>query len=177
MGTEKTSLPETLEASPTSYNTKLEQLRSQIQQIITQENCKFLNYSFTNDDLIQFTKTNEFNALGEGTKRLLNLVIYERLSKEFEPENITLSQNLEEYAKRDLIPEPPMGCNSYTELQNSIMYRLLSRNQQERVKKLIRLENNIIIPPNHFPRKQRNIDKKMKVYNDSGLVVMCADDF
>ena len=153
MTTEKIFLPKTLEIAPISSYQKMDNKLER---------------------LIQITKSNDFNSLSEGNKRSIDLFIYESLSKEFEPENIMLSQNLEEYTKRDVIPELPMECNSYTELKNSIMYELLSKNQQKRVDKLIQIENNRIIP-NQFPRKQKN--NKMEIYKrSSGLVVMCADD-
>src|SRR5687768_11419175 len=129
MTTEKTSLSKTLEIAPISSYQKMDNKLER---------------------LIQITKSNDFNSLSEGNKRSIDLFIYESLSKEFESENIMLSQNLEEYTKRDVIPELPMECNSYTELKNSIMYELLSKNQQKRVDKLIQLENNRNIP-NQFP--------------------------
>jgi len=130
---------------------KLEQLHSQI-QIITQENLddkislghlRFLKDSFTNDHLIRYTKSDHFNSLGKRIKRLLNLLIYESLSEEFQQKNIILSQDLKEYTERGIIPELPKGCNCYREYEKSILFGKLNKNLKERVRKLIKIEKRL----------------------------------
>ncbi|CAG8474834.1 3617_t:CDS:2 [Funneliformis mosseae] len=165
-------------------NIDFEQLHFQIQNIYdckaSLKNLRYLKYFFSNDHLIRYTKSDHFNSLSEKIKRLINLLIYEILSDEFRRESVKLSQKLEEYIKRNLIPELPNGYNSYTEFENSKAFKFLSKMQRKRVKKLVRLENNMT-PPKQVPKRQRN---EMKSYNRSsnfavkhgGLIVLCADD-
>ncbi|CAG8513448.1 743_t:CDS:1 [Funneliformis caledonium] len=165
-------------------NIDFEQLHFQIQNIYdckaSLKNLRYLKHFFSNDHLIRYTKSDHFNSLSEKIKRLINLLIYEILSDEFRRESVKLSQKLEEYIKRNLIPELPNGYNSYTEFENSKAFKFLSKMQRKRVKKLVRLENNMT-PPKQVPKRQRN---EMKSYNRSsnftvkhgGLIVLCADD-
>src|SRR2546423_1546903 len=81
-------------------------IHAQIQQIITQKRVlgykirlkhfRFLKNSFTSNDLIPYTRTNDFISLSEKYKQLINLLIDEVLSEEFK----RFTQDLRE-SKRD----------------------------------------------------------------------------
>ncbi|RIA92318.1 hypothetical protein C1645_765537 [Glomus cerebriforme] len=129
------------------------QLHSQIQQIISRrEDCsagikpkhfKILKKCFSINDFIQYTKTNYFNSLDGSVKKSVNLLIDISLSEEFEQENMKLSQKIEEYVKRNIIPELPSGYNSYAKYEESDMFDKLNKVFKERIKKLSILEKNL----------------------------------
>src|SRR5207248_633629 len=99
-----------------------------------------LKQSFTINNFIQYTKTNHFNSLDDKLKGVLNLLINSILSEEFDQENVILSQKLEEYTKRGIIPELPSGYNNYTKYGKSILFDKLNKIIKRRVRKLIILE-------------------------------------
>jgi hypothetical protein len=137
------------DATPT-----LENLHSKIQQIIIQKEIlgykvrlrhfqALLKESYTISDFIQYTKTNQFYSLVDNLQRLINLFIHKNLSQEFEQEDLILSQDLEEYTKRDLIPELPSKYNNYTEYRKSGMFHGLKKNLKRNVEKLVELEERL----------------------------------
>lgn len=132
----------------------IENLHSQIQQIIKQKEAsqtrvrlKHLKAlkSYTLNNFIQYTKTNMFNSLDSNSKRLMNLHISETLSREFDRQNLVLSQNLDEYITRGVIPELPYGYKNYTEYEKSDMFNKLNKVLKARVVKLTMLEKRIIV--------------------------------
>ncbi|GBB88877.1 hypothetical protein RclHR1_01550011 [Rhizophagus clarus] len=133
----------------------LEHLHSRIQYIIKQKEIdklrvrlkhfKTLLQSSSLNNLIKYTKTNMFNSLDNNSKRLLNLLIYEALSKEFNRQNIILSQNMDEYITRGVIPELPHGYKNYIEYEKSDMFIRLNKALKARVVKLAMLEKRIIV--------------------------------
>ncbi|CAI2164683.1 3743_t:CDS:2 [Funneliformis geosporum] len=164
-------------------DTDFDQLHTQIKKIYdykaSLKNIRYLKHYFSNDHLIRYTKSEHFNSLSEKIKRLINLLIYEILSDEFRLESLKLSQKLEEYIKRNLIPELPNGCKSYTEFEYNKAFKFLSKMQKKRVKKLVRLENNNnMTTPKRFLQKQKKSYKWSNNYavKHGGLIVICADD-
>ncbi|RGB31269.1 hypothetical protein C1646_792238 [Rhizophagus diaphanus] len=132
----------------------LETLHSQIQQIIVQKEIlgykvrlrhfkALLEKYFKIGDFIQYSKTNQFYSLNDNSQRLINLFILKNLTQEFEQENMILSQNLEEYIKRGLIPELPLKYNNYTEYRKSHMFHGLKKNLKRNVEKLVELEERL----------------------------------
>ncbi|RIA85382.1 hypothetical protein C1645_781964 [Glomus cerebriforme] len=133
----------------------LEKLHSQIQQIVIRKgildcrvrlkDLKPLKSFYTINNFIQYTKTSQFNSLDNNTQRLMNLLIYETLSKELEQRSV-MPQNLDEYIGRGVIPELPSGYKNYTEYEKSDMFNKLNRALRRRVSKLVLLEKRLIIP-------------------------------
>ncbi|CAB4432751.1 unnamed protein product [Rhizophagus irregularis] len=108
----------------------IENLHSQIQQIIKQKEVSQTRVrlkhfkalkSYTLNNFIQYTKTNMFNSLD------------------------ILSQSMDEYITRGVIPELPYGYKNYTEYEKSDMFNRLNKVLKARVVKLTMLEKRIII--------------------------------
>ncbi|CAI2164685.1 3744_t:CDS:1 [Funneliformis geosporum] len=123
-------------------------LAQQIQQSITSENIslrnlRYLKHQFSNDLLIQYTKSDHFNSLSEKIKRLINLLIYESLSEEFQQKDVKLSQKLNEYIERGVILELPKGYDSYREYSKSMMFKKLNKILKDRIIKLIQIEKKL----------------------------------
>ena len=114
--------------------------RKSINKIIVPKNFKSLRKSFTIDDFVQYTKTNHFNSLGKVPKGILDNIISMTLVKDFKQEDLILSQNLDEYIKRGVIPELPSEYNNYSEYAESAKFNELNKKVKTRVKKLILLE-------------------------------------
>src|ERR1043165_5802976 len=76
-----------------SLEITFEKIHGQIQQIITQKRVlgykvrlkhfRSLKVSFTSNDLIPYTRTNDFVSLSDNYKQLINLLVDEMLSEEF----------------------------------------------------------------------------------------------
>src|ERR1043166_9459411 len=96
---------------------------------------KVIGKSFTISDFIQYTKTNQFDSLDNNSRRLLNIFIDETLSNEFSQKNITLSQNLDEYTSRGIIPELPLGYSNYSDYNTLTTSSGLSKTLRKRVNK------------------------------------------
>ncbi|RGB31272.1 hypothetical protein C1646_709394 [Rhizophagus diaphanus] len=132
----------------------IENLHSQIQQIIKQKEASQTRVrlkhfkalkSYTLNNFVQYTKTNMFNSLDSNSKRLMNLLISETLSREFDRQNLVLSQSMDEYITRGVIPELPYGYKNYTEYEKSDMFNKLNKVLKARVVKLTMLEKRIIV--------------------------------
>ncbi|CAI2183574.1 14848_t:CDS:2 [Funneliformis geosporum] len=113
---------------------KLQQLHFQIQQIIARgingqvklKQLKALNDSFTTNELVQYTNTNDFNSLNEQPKSIINILICDLLVREFKMNPEVFLQNPEEYIKRNVIPELPAEFTNYTEYANrSLLQKIL----------------------------------------------------
>ncbi|CAG8513438.1 742_t:CDS:2 [Funneliformis caledonium] len=120
----------------------------QIQQSITRENIslrnlRYLKHHFSINHLVRYTKSDDFNSLSERIKRLINLLIYESLSEEFQRKDVTLSQKLNEYIERGVIPALPKGYNSYKQYSESILFKKLNKILKERITKLIQIEKKL----------------------------------
>ncbi|CAI2182580.1 9789_t:CDS:2 [Funneliformis geosporum] len=121
---------------------KLQQLHFQIQQIIARgingqvklKQLKALNDSFTTNELVQYTNTNDFNSLNEQPKSIINILICDLLVREFKMNPEVFLQNPEEYIKRNVIPELPAEFTNYTEYAVSTKFNVLSKKKKERVK-------------------------------------------
>jgi hypothetical protein len=167
---------------------KINRIHDQIQKIVKKsfeknimlsKEYKILANSFSIDDMIQYTKMSDFNSLGKSHRKHVNHQIKVKLIEEFQGQNITLSQRLSEYVKRDIIPSLPVGINSYVEYESSDWFDTISEIQKSRVRKLILLEyrmNPQLLKDN---RKRRRRKKQIDAKNvkRNGLVVVCADDF
>ncbi|CAG8513421.1 741_t:CDS:2 [Funneliformis caledonium] len=140
------------ELSSTSTNEidaiKLENLHKKIITIaetrgktISKDHLDFLKNPSVFNYLIHYKKTHHFDSLSDLIKSFIDSIIYDGLKKEFNREKITLSQNLEEYIKRGLIPQLPTGYHNYAEYERTGMFFCLSRKQKSRVRKLVVLEN------------------------------------
>lgn len=149
---------------------KFEKVHSQIKKVVKQR--EILGYKikdklmdlvgkhFTFDDLVQYVKTDLFSTWDHKIKDSLYVKIHQRLSSEFKKQNVKLSQNLEEYTSRGLIPALPSEplkrtfdstgievevqsrprFSNYTEYQQSDMFNKLDRPKRKRVEKLVELE-------------------------------------
>ncbi len=133
-------------------NAKLAQLHAKILHIMTSgqkirsKSFRFLKNPSIFKTLIQYSKSDNFNSLKKNIKNTINPIIYDILKKEFDRNDLNLSQNLEEYTKRGLIPKLPIGYKSYTEYEKqNIVFDLLTRKQKSRVRKLIVLEKSQIL--------------------------------
>jgi hypothetical protein len=141
--------------NPETKGITSEQLHYKIQQIITRrknyyiglklKHFRVLKRFFTINDFIQYTKTNYFNSLDDKPKELLNLLINSIFLNEFDQENVILSQNLEEYINRGIIPELPSEYNNYIEYEKSNLFNKLSEIRKERVRKLVILEKRLAL--------------------------------
>ncbi|CAI2182582.1 9790_t:CDS:1 [Funneliformis geosporum] len=127
--------------------TNLEKLHAQINaeskikgESIKRRDFNFLYRTSNFKILIPYTKTQYFDSLSIKIKNFVNIIIYDVLKKEFIVQNLKLSQNLEEYTKRGLIPPLPAGYDSYAEYENSIMFCSLSKKQKSRVSKLVKFQ-------------------------------------
>ena len=146
--------------------TSQEQLHAQILQIIfsgrkiRSKTFKFLKDPFTFDLLIQYTKSDHFDLLDKKVKTVINSIIYDALKREFNRKILNLSQDLEEYVKRDLIPELPVGYNSFAEYEEQCTaFDSLARKQKARVRTLAAFE------------KKSNSQNQIKVVNTNFLVL------
>ncbi|RIA92319.1 hypothetical protein C1645_874883 [Glomus cerebriforme] len=161
------------------YNINVSKIHNQFQNIIKksfgqnillEKEIKIITNSFIIDDIIQYTKTIKFNSLGKNHKEYLCHQINVKLVEEFQGQNISLSQNLDEYIKRDIIPSLPLGINSYAEYENCDLFDNLSDIQKSRVRKLILLEYRL------NPQRIKITRKRLINVKRNGLVVICADD-
>ncbi|CAG8612883.1 4075_t:CDS:2 [Funneliformis caledonium] len=106
----------------------LQQLHFQIQNIIAKRvngqiklrSLRFLNVSFTTNELIQYTNTNDFKSLNVQPKSIVNTFIRDLLMREFKMNPLVFLQSPEEYIKRDIMPRLPAEYSSYTEYAHSL---------------------------------------------------------
>ncbi|CAG8713625.1 2772_t:CDS:1, partial [Funneliformis mosseae] len=130
----------TNEGNTTNENnaSKLKQLHAQIiiqnkirSKCIKRKDLTFLYRPSKFNILIPYTKTLYFDSLSKKIKNLLNIIINDELQKELILLELKLSQNLEEYIKRDLILPLSAGYNNYAEYKNSDIFRFLSISKDE----------------------------------------------
>ncbi|RIA79108.1 hypothetical protein C1645_794852, partial [Glomus cerebriforme] len=116
-------------------NSKILQINNLYGNSLRLKQFKFLkNYGI--NELIEYTKTTNFNSLNKKSKRYINFHIKNRLIQEFQEQNVTLSQDLDEYIKRDIIPELPIGYDNYAMCENSDWFNSLNEIQKSRIRKL-----------------------------------------
>ncbi|CAI2164687.1 3745_t:CDS:2 [Funneliformis geosporum] len=127
--------------------TRFEKLHKQIITIaenrgrtIRIEDLNFLKDPSVFNILIHYSESHNFDSLSNQIKSFINLIIYNNLKEEFNQQKVKLSQNLEEYIKRGLIPQLPTGYHRYSDYEKTIMFLSLSKKQKSRVRKLIALE-------------------------------------
>ncbi|RIA85380.1 hypothetical protein C1645_741610 [Glomus cerebriforme] len=105
----------------------------------------YLQSSFTINDFLEYEKSIFFNFLDKDVQRCLKLTINEILSNEllsFKKKKI--SQPINVYVDRKLIPLLPLGIKSYSEFQKTREYNLLTDDEKKRIKKVILAETNFI---------------------------------
>ncbi|CAG8612865.1 4074_t:CDS:1 [Funneliformis caledonium] len=165
----------TNEGNTTNENnaSKLEQLHAQIiikskirGKSIKRKDLTFLCRPSKFNILIPYTKTLYFDSLSKKIKYFLNIIINDELQKELIPLELKLSQNLEEYIKRDLIPPLPAGYDSYAEYKNSDIFRSLSISQRWKVSKLVK-----------FQEEKIKIDEQIKEDLAKDVLILDGKEF
>ena len=102
-------------------------------------NC--LLYMFTTDEFLSYEKTSLFNSLDDESKRCFKITIKHRLADEVIGKRKKLSQPINVYIDRNLIPSLPAGINSYAEFEKTSEFNFLSQEEKMGIKKAISVEN------------------------------------
>lgn len=123
----------------TSLNSKVQEIDRLYGNSVKLKQFKFLKSSYNINELIEYTKSNNFIALNRKSKRYINYHIKCMLLQEFQGPNVTLSQDLDEYIKRDILPSLPNGYDKYT--MYSDWFDTLSDTYKSRVSKLLESGN------------------------------------
>ncbi|CAG8513484.1 745_t:CDS:10, partial [Funneliformis caledonium] len=163
------SSPSALKKKPTSESRKqptiVEKIEADIQSTIVQfqeRNAKIkqktFNYllnQFTLESLIKYQRTNYYNVLARGPKRSIKLMVKSALRSELCNRDKRVTQPIEEYVKRKIIPSLPPGIKSYTEYEKTCHFVKLSDEKKKRIKKISTIEpktnvrRNISLPGNN----------------------------
>jgi predicted RNase H-like nuclease (RuvC/YqgF family) len=118
-----------------SLNSKIQEISRLYGNSVKLKQFKFLKTHNINE-LIEYTKTDNFNFLNKKSKRYINFHIKNMLLEEFQGPNVTLSQDLDEYIKRDILPTLPNGQDNYIKCEDdNDWFDNLSDIQKLRVKK------------------------------------------
>lgn len=121
-----------------SLSSKVQEIDKLFGNLVKLRQFKFLKSSYHINELIEYTKTNNFISLNRKSKRYINYHIKCMLLQEFQGPNVTLSQDLDEYIKRDILPSLPNGYDDYTMCKDdSDWFDTLSDTHKSRVRKLI----------------------------------------
>ncbi|CAB4463335.1 hypothetical protein RhiirA5_360689 [Rhizophagus irregularis] len=123
----------------TSLNFKVQEIDRLYGDSVKLKQFKFLKSSYNINELIEYTKSNNFIALNRKSKRYINYHIKCMLLQEFQGPNVTLSQDLDEYIKRDILPSLPNGYDNYT--MYSDWFDTLNDTYKSRVSKLLESGN------------------------------------
>ncbi|CAI2164681.1 3742_t:CDS:10 [Funneliformis geosporum] len=169
-----------LKKKPTSESRKqstiVERIEADIQSTIAQfqeKNAKIkqksFNYllnQFNLENLIKYQRTNYYNALARAPKRSIKLMVKSALRSELCNKDKRVTQPIEEYVKRKIIPSLPPGIKSYTEYEKTCHFVKLSDEKKKRIKKISTVEpkinvRNLSLPGNNEVtlKKLQNIQK------------------
>ncbi|RIA79110.1 hypothetical protein C1645_765540 [Glomus cerebriforme] len=130
--------------------TVIEQIQAEVQYTIArfqeqnarikQKTFNYLLNQFTLDGLIKYQETNYYNALARDPKRSIKLMVKTALRSELCNKDKRVTQPIEEYVKRKIIPSLPSGIRSYTEYEKTSYFVKLSDEKKKRIRKIITVE-------------------------------------
>ncbi|GBB88868.1 hypothetical protein RclHR1_01550002 [Rhizophagus clarus] len=102
---------------------------------------KYLKDDFTIDNFLEYEKSYLFYSLNDDIKKSVKLTINELLKNELTFKKRKLTQPVNVYIDRKLVPSLPPGVKSYNEFQETREFDLLPKNVKVGIRKLILTEN------------------------------------
>ncbi|GES94067.1 hypothetical protein GLOIN_2v1499883 [Rhizophagus clarus] len=96
-----------------TLNSRVQEIDTLYGRSVKLRQYKFLKSSYSINELIEYTKTDNFNSLNKKSKRYINFHVKNMLLQEFQKPIVILSQDLDEYIKRDILPRLPDGHGDY----------------------------------------------------------------
>ncbi|GBB83271.1 hypothetical protein RclHR1_01000027 [Rhizophagus clarus] len=130
--------------------TIIERIQAEVQYTITrfqeqntrikQKTFNYLLNQFTLDGLIKYQETNYYNSLAKDPKRSIKLMVKTALRSELCNRDKRVTQPIEEYVKRKIIPSLPSGIRSYADYEKTSHFSKLSDEKKKRIRKIITVE-------------------------------------
>ncbi|PKC72939.1 hypothetical protein RhiirA1_437926 [Rhizophagus irregularis] len=107
---------------------------------IKQKTFNYLLNQFSLDGLIKYQETNYYNSLSRDPKRSIKLMVKTALRSELCNRDKRVTQPIEEYVKRKIIPSLPSGIRSYADYEKTNYFSKLSDEKKKRIRKIITVE-------------------------------------
>ena len=130
--------------------TIIEQIQAEVQYTIArfreqntrikQKTFNYLLNQFTLGSLIKYQETAYYIALARDPKRSIKLMIKTALRSELCNKDKRVTQPIEEYVKRKIIPALPPGIRTYADYEKSGYFSKLSDEKKKRIRKIATIE-------------------------------------